>query len=121
MGDAAWIRLDFPNSYTFAEWTEYMQPRGAVFLPGWIDAPAYLSQARWNDTSIPSKRKRNDTSLVDRPWNYYTSWYFCYYIDDSYMLVDRPMSTLQVHITTPEYYPIDYVRYFHLRPIKDVQ
>ena len=117
--DDAWVRLDFPNSYTFSEWTEYMQPRGAVFLPGWLDAPAYLSQARWNNSSIPSKRKRNDTSLVGRPWNFYTSWYFCYYINDSYMQIDRPMNTMQVHITSPEYYPIDYVRYFHLRPVKD--
>lgn len=119
MGDDAWVRLDFPNSYTFSEWTAYMQPRGAVFLPGWLDAPAFLSQARWNDSSIPSKRKRNDTDVVGRPWNYYTSWYFCYYIYDSYMQIDRAMSTMQVHITNPDYYPIDYVRYFHLRPVKD--
>ena len=121
MGDSAWIRLDFPNSYTFAEWTQFLQPRGAVFLPGWLDAPGYLSQARWNDSSIPSQRKRNDTGVVGRPWNYYTSWYFCYYINDSYMQIDRPMSTMQIHITSPEYYPIDYVRYFHLRPVKDFE
>lgn len=121
--DDAWVRLDFPNAYTFAEWTDYLQPRGAVFLPGWLDAPGYLSKARWDapTSQIPASRKRNDTSLVGRPWNYYTSWYFCYYIDDSYMLIDRPMSTMQVHITTPEHYPIDYVRYFHLRPVKDAQ
>lgn len=117
--DDAWVRLDFPNSYTFSEWTQHLQPLGAVFMPGWIDAPAYLSQARWNDSSIPSSRKRNDTGVVGRPWNYYTSWYFCYYINDSYMQIDRPMNTMQVHITFPEYYPIDYVRYFHLRPVKD--
>ena len=119
MGDDAWIRLDFPNAYTFSEWTNYLQPRGVVFLPGWLDAPAYLSKDRWDDSSIPAKRKRNDTGVVGRPWNYYTSWYFCYYINDSYMQIDRPMSTMQVHITSPEYYPIDYVRYFHLRPVKD--
>lgn len=119
MGNSDWMALLFPNAYTYAEWTQYLQPRGAVFLPGWLDAPGYLSQARWNDSSIPASRKRNDTDVVNRPWNYYTSWYFCYYINDSYMQIDRPMSTMQIHITTQEYYPIDYVRYFHLRPIKD--
>lgn len=117
--DNSYVRLDFPNSYTVNEWNTYLQPRGAVFLPGWIDAPGFLSKTRWDDSSIPNERKRNDTGVVNRPWNYYTSWYFCYYINGSYMQVDRPMNTMQIHITSPEYYPIDYVRYFHLRPIRD--
>ena len=121
MEDAAWIRLDFPNSYTFNEWTNYLQPLGAVFLPGWLDAPAYLSKARWDDASIPANRKRNVTAEVNRPWNYYTSWYLCYYIYDSYLRIERPMNYTQVRISTPDYYPIDYVRYFHLRPVKDVE
>ena len=31
------------------------------------------------------------------------------------------MNYTQVRISTPDYYPIDYVRYFHLRPVKDVE
>ena len=118
-GDESWIRYDFPNKYTITEWEDYLEPLGAVFLPGWKDAPCYRSLDRYN--SSPSNRRRDDTATVGRPWNSYTLWYFCYYIYDSYMQIPRTMNYTLVTVTTPQYMPIDYNRYFHLRPVKDVE
>ena len=140
------------NCFTIREWNEYLDPTGAVFIPGLGSAPCFFSYDRYTDSSIDGSRKRwhnqnrniyyNDAEKIGAVFgaqnqNGYYQMYHCYYLNEGYMYFCAQPSVITsgtgTGTGTNTYYisdntgvksymvygmTIDYVRYFHLRPVR---
>ena len=128
------------NCFTVREWVEYLEPTGVVFLPGLASAPCFFSYDRYSDSATPSKRwhgeNRNiyyyDTEKIGLLYgaenkNGYFQMYHCYYLNTGYMYFCAQQKTDNTYYVsdntgTKSYMvysmAIDWVRYFHLRPVR---
>lgn len=88
------------NCFSEQEWTDYLSPTGAVFLPGMASAPAFFSYDRYTDAGITATFKRwhgqnraayyTDPEKVGAVYgaqdtNAYYQMYHCYYVNEGYM------------------------------------
>jgi len=74
------------NCFTEEEWNRYLEPTGAVFLPGLSAAPYYFSYTRYSDGTIDAKYKNGFNSegytyIEGGVTKYYN---FVYPTEDSY-------------------------------------
>ena len=130
------------NCFTIQEWEDYLDSTGAVFLPGMASAPCFFSYDRYTDSSIASSNKRwhnqnrsiytNDAEKIGALYgagnnNGYYQMYHCYYLNTGYMYFCAQQKTDNTYYisdnTGVKSYmvysmTIDFVRYFHLRPVR---
>lgn len=136
------------NCFSEQEWNEYLEPTGVVFLPGLASAPCFFSYTRYSDTGISSTFKRwhnqnrglytNDTEKTGALYAYddedaYHQMYHCYYLNEGYMYFCAQQQANNTYYVSDgtgtksyEVYGystsygmrIDYVRYFHMRPVR---
>ena len=130
------------NCFTAEEWNRYLDPTGAVFLPGMASAPTFFSYDRYSDTGVSNTYKRwhnqkrniyyNDGEVIGATYAYqnengYYQMYHSYYLNQGYMYFcaqHKTDNTYYVSDNTGEKsymvygMTIDWVRYFHLRPVR---
>lgn len=130
------------NCYSLEEWREYLEPTGVVFLPGLASAPCFFSYDRYSDSGISSTYKRwhgqnrsiysNDAEKIGLQYgaqnvNGYYQMYHCYYLNQGYMYFCAQQNTGSTYYVSDNTgvksymvynMTIDWVRYFHLRPVR---
>lgn len=130
------------NCYTIREWEDYLESTGAVFLPGMASAPCFFSYDRYTDSGIASANKRwhsqnrniysYDAEIIGAQYgaenkNGYYQMYHCYYLNTGYMYFCAQQKTDNTYYVSDNTgvksymvysMTIDYVRYFHLRPVR---
>lgn len=134
--------LPSTNRFTIQEWEQYLDPTGAVFLPGMASAPTFFSYTRYSDSGISSTYKRwhnmdrnayyNDPEKIGATYAYqdedgYYQMYHSYYLNQGYMYFCAQQRTDNTYYVSDETgvksyevwsATIDWVRYFHLRPVR---